>query len=103
MSECVNQNTTHVRFPHGVDYQSGLDSLKVTSLRDIVSIVTIDWLPDCARKSRENFVVDTLQNLLLHVYHLNKEKPIFQYDVNFLKVSKSNHYIEQTNIIHNLN
>lgn len=52
VSDRVNESTTHVLFPRGVDYKSGLDSLKLTALPDSVTTVGIDWLPECivARK-----------------------------------------------------
>lgn len=46
MSDRFNENTTHVLFPRGVDYQAGLQSLKSTPT-ETVRLVSIDWLPDC--------------------------------------------------------
>ena len=49
MSKSFNQNTTHVLFPHGVDYHAGIESLKsiATPVQETVALVTIDWLPTC--------------------------------------------------------
>ena len=45
--EIFNQNTTHLLFPRGVDYQAGHESVKSTPIRGTVALVTIDWLPAC--------------------------------------------------------
>ena len=34
-------------FPHKVDYQSGMDSLKSTTVGDTVVLVSIDYLSNC--------------------------------------------------------
>lgn len=46
MSSRFDGNTTHVLFPHGVDYQAGLQSLKSTPT-ETVRLLSIDWLPAC--------------------------------------------------------
>ena len=46
MITLLNRSTTHVLFPREVDYQSGMDSLKSTTVGDIVVLVSIDWLSD---------------------------------------------------------
>ena len=47
MSSHFDRSTTHVLFPREVDYQSGMDSLKSTTVGDTVVLVSIDWLSDC--------------------------------------------------------
>ena len=37
-------NISHVLFPREVDYQSGMDSLKSTTVGDTVVLMAIDWL-----------------------------------------------------------
>ena len=46
MSDRIDEDTTHVLFPRGVDYQAGLRSLKSTQVKT-VQLVSIDWLPAC--------------------------------------------------------
>ena len=46
MAKNVNENTTHVLFPPGVSYQSGLLSLESTP-SEAVHLVSIDWLSAC--------------------------------------------------------
>ena len=47
VSSHFDRTTTHVLFPREVDYQSGMDSLKSTTVGDTVVLVSIDWLFDC--------------------------------------------------------
>ena len=47
VSSHFDRSTTHVLFPREVDYQSGMDSLKSTTVGDTVVLVSIDWLSDC--------------------------------------------------------
>ena len=47
VSSHFDRSTTHVLFPRKVDYQSGMDSLKSTTVGDTVVLVSIDWLSDC--------------------------------------------------------
>ena len=47
VSSHFDRSTTHVVFPREVDYQSGMDSLKSTTVGDTVVLVSIDWLSDC--------------------------------------------------------
>ena len=46
VSSHFDRSTTHVVFPREVDYQSGMDSLKSTTVGDTVVLVSIDWLSD---------------------------------------------------------
>lgn len=46
MAKNVNKDTTHVIFPRGVNYQSGLQSLESTP-SEAVHLVSIDWLSAC--------------------------------------------------------
>ena len=46
VSDCFNENTTHVLFPRGVDYHAGVQYLKCTP-SETVHLVSIDWLPAC--------------------------------------------------------
>ena len=47
ISDRVNDNTTHWLFHQGDGYKTGLESLNLISLQDMVSTVTNDWLSDC--------------------------------------------------------
>ena len=47
VSSHFDRSTTHVLFPREVDYQSGMDSLKSTTVGDTIVLVSIDWLSDC--------------------------------------------------------
>lgn len=47
VSSHFDRTTTHVLFPREVDYQSGMDSLKSTTVGDTIVLVSIDWLSDC--------------------------------------------------------
>ena len=47
MITLLNRSTSHVLFPREVDYQSGIDSLKSTTVGDTVVLVSIDWLSLC--------------------------------------------------------
>ena len=46
MAKNFNENTAQVLFPHGVSYQSGLQSLESTP-SEAVHLVSIDWLSAC--------------------------------------------------------
>ena len=47
VSSHFDRSTTNVLFPREVDYQSGMDSWKSTTVGDTVVLVSIDWLSDC--------------------------------------------------------
>ena len=47
VSSHFDRSTTHMLFLCEVDYQSGMDSLKSTTVGDTVVLVSTDWLSDC--------------------------------------------------------